>query len=152
VHGDSFAAAAYGVQTFAMALGVGAFVLACIAHFRSTAVRPPNLRMLLKKETETLHDHAAKLKKAIERSNRSGNSAAGSSQTDRSGGNMQPIADLIAKLPPGGEQFFQQSEAQMEAKLVELHFISLEISRLQVIFRESKSGPKHGAERAAPES
>jgi hypothetical protein len=138
-------AVAFGLQAMSLLMSVSALVLACLAHRRSTAVQPLNLRVLLARDINTLRDHVANLNRLLDRAQNLCKKGSGINFTmelwDAEGEADRSIVEtLVAHLPGHDERFFRLSEAELEAKLVEMHGISVEVSRLNAKYRNALPG------------
>jgi len=138
-------AVAFGLQATSLLISTSALVLACFAHRRSTAVQPLNLRVLLTRDLDALRDHVASLNRILERAQTLCKKGPATSlakhlwdsegEADRS-----IVATLVARLPGHDERFFRFGEAELEAKLVEIHGFSIEVSRLSEKYRSVLPG------------
>jgi len=138
-------AVAFGLEALSLLMSVSALVLAILAHRRSTAVQPLNLRVLLARDMNTLRDHVASLNKILNRAQQLCKKGPAMNLVkelwDAEGESDRSTVDaLVARLPSDDERFFRLSEAELEAKLVETHGFSVEVSRLSEKYRDALPG------------
>jgi hypothetical protein len=138
-------AVAFGLEAMSLLMSVSALVLACLAHRRSTVVQPLNLRVLLARDMNTLRDHVASLNRILDRAQalcKKGPALNFAKELWDSEGeaDRSTVETLVAHLPSNDEQFFRFSEAELEAKLVETHSFSVEVSRLSEKYRDARPG------------
>jgi len=138
-------AVAFGLQATSLLISTCALVLACLAHRRSTAVQPLNLRVLLTRDLDGLRDHVASLNKILDRAHtlceRGPARSPAKHLWDSEGeADRAAVATLVAHLPGNDERFFRFSEAELEAKLVEIHGYSIEVSHLSRKYRRVLPG------------
>ena len=133
------------LQIVTLLICVGAFVVAFNANRRSDRARALDLRLSLGRELNNVRSSASVLAIVIDRAKqgtrvglagRRGETQSASWRDVDLEADGSAIQRLIAQLPEGHQDFLRLNMSELEAKILELHGVSIEISRLREKYRD----------------
>jgi len=140
------------LQLVTLLISVGAFAIAFFAIRRWDRTKRLDLRLALGKDLNNLRSSAAILAIVIDRAkqlSREGVTPKDSAKTQAAlwrdpdwEADRSALQTLTAQLPGSHQAFLRLSKSALEAKILEVHGISVEISRLNEKYRDThvKSG------------
>jgi len=136
------------LQLVTLLISIGAFAIAVSAIRRWDRAKKLELRLALGKDLNNLRSSAAILAIAIDRTkqlSREGVTPEDSAKTQSAlwgdpdwEADRSALQTLIAQLPASHQAFLRLSKSELEAKILEVHGISVEISRLNEKYRGTR--------------
>jgi hypothetical protein len=136
------------LQLVTLLISIGAFAIAVSAIRRWDRTKTLDLRLALGKDLNNLRSSAADLAIVIDRAqqlSREGITPKESAKTQSAlwrdpdwDADRSALQRLIAQLPGSHQAFLRLGKSELEAKILEVHGISVEISRLSEKYRGTR--------------